>query len=626
MGYQMAKSANEREVRTHFIRHLLNDVKSLEVMLERGMIESGIHRIGAEQEFCLISKNWRPNKNSEQLLATIDDPHFTTELARFNMEINLDPVDLNGSCFSLLESQLRDLLLKARNAAENEDTHVLLTGILPTISKSEMAFDYMTPLPRYWALNEMVKGIRGTDFHLHIKGVDELSVKHDSVLMEACNTSFQMHLQVDPEDFVKSYNWSQAIAGPVLGVCANSPLLLGRELWSETRIALFQQSIDTRTSTYALKDQNSRVSFGESWETGTAADIFKNDIAQHKVLLARIQETDSLEELEKGNIPKLSALNLHNGTIYRWNRPCYGVGNGKPHLRIENRYIPAGPTIIDQMANFAFWVGLMLGRSDAYSDLTSSMDFRDIKSNFIKAARTGKESVLRWRERQVSVRDLVTRELLPIAHQGLSKAKIDKKTINKLLEIVEHRAVGQTGAQWSISSYRKLKKSMKQDDALLALTKTMYENQLKDIPVHEWEKCPDYPDTHEHATQIGHIMSTRLFTVYEDDLAEMATQIMKWKNIHHVPVENKSGEICGLLTWTHMERYQEKTNKKGDLSVGDIMAKDIFLGYPEMPIKEAIDLMKQNEIGCLPVVHNQHLVGIVTIKDLLKFDNDQRTQ
>ncbi|WP_421765034.1 CBS domain-containing protein [Ekhidna sp.] len=626
MGYQMAKSANEVEVRTQFIRHLLNDIKCMEIMLERGMIESGIHRIGAEQEFCLISQNWRPNKNSELLLANLKDDHFTTELARFNMEINLDPVDLKGDCFTQVEDQLRDLLSKAKKVAEKEETYVLLTGILPTISKTEMAFDYMTPLPRYWALNEMVKGIRGTDFHLHIKGVDELSVKHDSVLMEACNTSFQMHLQVDPEDFVKSYNWSQAIAGPVLGVCANSPLLLGRELWSETRIALFQQSIDTRTSTYALKDQNSRVSFGEFWETGTAADVFKNDIAQHKVLLARPQESDSLEDLKKGITPKLKALNLHNGTIYRWNRPCYGVGNGKAHLRIENRYIPAGPTIIDQMANFAFWVGLMLGRSDAYSDLTTSMDFRDIKSNFIKAARTGKESVLRWRERQVSVRDLVTRELLPIAYEGLGKANIESKTINKLLGIIEERAVGQTGAQWSIKSYRKLKANMKQDDALLALTKTMYENQVKDIPVHDWEECPDYPDTHEHATQIGHVMSTRLFTVYEDDLAEMATQIMEWKNIHHVPVENKSGEVSGLLTWTHMERYKEKIDTPADLSVNDIMAKDIFLGYPEMLIKEAIDLMKQNEIGCLPIVHNQHLVGIVTIKDLIKFDNDQRSQ
>lgn len=622
MGDHLAKSATEREVRTHFIQHLLNDVKALEIMLKKGMIESGIKRIGAEQEFCLISKNWRPEKNAEELLTAINDPHFTTELARFNMELNLDPVELKGDCFSTIESQLKKLLSLAKLEADRRDTLILLTGILPTISKAELAFEYMTPQPRYWALNEMVKGIRGTDFHLHIKGVDELSITHDSVLMEACNTSFQLHLQVDPDNFVETYNWAQAISGPVLGVCANSPLLLGRELWNETRIALFQQSIDTRISSYALKDQLSRVSFGEAWESGTAADVFKNDIFQHKVILARQLETDSLQTLEDGGVPKLQALNIHNGTIYRWNRPCYGISDGKPHLRIENRYLPAGPTVIDQLANFAFWVGLMLGKPQSYDDISSVMDFRDVKSNFIKAARTGKESVMRWRGRKISVRDLVTRELLHIAKHGLDKAKINPETSKKLLSIIHERAAGNTGAQWSISNYRKLRKNMRQDDALLALTKTMYQYQQTEKPVHEWEGAPEHPNTHEFATTVGHIMSSRLFTIYEDDLAEMATQLMEWKNIHHVPVENKAGEITGLLTWTHMERFNEENQSEDMLSVGDIMTKDVILADQDMPIAEAIQIMKQNEIGCLPVVHNSQLIGIVTIKDIAQYDQN----
>ncbi len=623
MGDQLAVSASQKKIRTQFTKHLLNDLQSLEIMLEKGMIEKGIHRIGAEQEFCLISKNWRPQKKAQEILEALSDPHFTTELARFNLEINLDPIELKGDCFGRLEKQLRGLLSKAKTEAEKRETMILLTGILPTISKTELSFDFMTPQPRYWALNEIVKGIRGSDFHLHIKGVDELAITHDSVLMEACNTSFQMHLQVSPEDFVDSYNWAQAIAAPVLGVSTNSPLLLGRELWSETRIALFQQSVDTRVSTYALKDQAARVSFGENWESGSAADIFKNDVAQHKVILAREMDEDSLEVLENGGIPKLKALNLHNGTIYRWNRPCYGVSNGKPHLRIENRYIPAGPTITDQLANFVFWVGLMMGRSETYSNLTNNMDFRDIKSNFIKAARTGKETVLCWREREVSIRDLIVRELLPIAYEGLNKVSIEKETREKLLEIIEKRAVSHTGAKWSKNSYRKLRKSMKQDEALLALTKIIYENQETEKPVHEWPEAPENPNTHEYATQIGHIMTTRLFTVFEDDLAKMATEIMKWKNIHHVPVENQSGEITGLLTWTHMQRFQEKSEISEDESVSDIMSQNVHLGHPEMAISEAISLMKQHEIGCLPIVHNKHLVGIVTITDLIQFDHDQ---
>lgn len=624
MGDHLVKSALDKEVRTQFIKHLLNDIKCMELMLERNLIESGINRIGAEQEFCLISKNWRPEKNAEEILKAINDPHFTTELARFNLEINLDPVELEGDCFTKVYDQMRELLGKAKTEAEKRNTLILLTGILPTISKTELAFEYMTPQPRYWLLNELVKDIRGSDFHLHIKGVDELSISHDSVLMEACNTSFQLHLQIEPDDFVPSYNWAQAISGPVLGVCANSPLLLGRELWSETRIALFQQSIDTRTTTYALKDQQSRVSFGEQWETGTAADIFKNDIAQHKVILARTLDSDSIEELEEGKIPKLEALNIHNGTIYRWNRPCYGVGNGKAHLRIENRYIASGPTTIDEMANFALWIGLMMGRPKEFDNMANKMDFRDVKSNFLKAARTGKESILRWEGQLISVRDLMIEELLPIAAEGLKKVNINPKTANQLLGIIKQRAKGQTGAQWSIANYRKLRRNMRSDDALLALTKSMQQNQSTEKPVHEWPEVPEHPNTHEHATQVGHIMSTRLFTVYEDDLAEMATQLMLWKNIHHVPVENKLGEITGILTWTHLQKFLHRDSKVEDLSVGDIMASNVFLAHSEMPIQEAIQLMKQNEIGCLPVVHNQHLIGIVTIKDIKQYDQDQR--
>ncbi|GAB4243290.1 MAG: glutamate-cysteine ligase family protein [Ekhidna sp.] len=626
MGNQIVKPAASAEVRASFIRHLLNDVKCLELMLERGLIESGISRIGAEQEFCLISKNWRPQNNANEILEAIDDPHFTNELARFNLEINLDPVALKGDCFNQVEKQLRTLLKKAEIAAEQRDAFILLTGILPTISKTELSLDYMTPKPRYWSLNEMVKGLRGDDFQLHIKGVDELHVKHDSVLMEACNTSFQLHLQVDPDEFIEHYNWAQAISGPILGICTNSPLLLGRELWNETRIALFQQSIDTRQASYALKDQVSRVSFGDAWEKGSIAEIYKNEIAQHKILLSREIHSDSLQSLENGDIPKLKALNVHNGTIYRWNRPCYGATKNSAHLRIENRYIPSGPTIIDQMANFAFWVGLMKGKTAAYGDITNQMDFLDAKANFIKAARTGKQSVMFWKDRMVSVRDLVTRELLPIAYDGLAKMEIDKETAERLLSIIDRRAEGQTGAQWSIRNYRKLKKATRKDDALLALTKYMYRYQQKDQPIHEWPEVPDKPSTHEHATHVEHIMSTRLFTVQEDDLAELATQLMQWKDIHHVPVECKNGEICGLLTWTHMQRFKADQSSSEDATVRDIMTRDVILSYPEMPIQEAINIMKQNEIGCLPVVYNQHLVGIVTIKDIIEYDTDQRVQ
>lgn len=621
MGDQNVSTEINPDTRVKFIRHLLEDIKALELMIESDMIESGITRIGAEQEFCLVSDNWRPSTTAMEILRDLNDPHFTTELARYNLEINLDPLELKGNCFSNMEHSLKTLLDKARKTAGGHNTNIVLTGILPTISKTELEFDHMTPNPRYKALNDMLREQRGGDFELRLRGVDQLAIMHESVLFEACNTSFQMHLQIDPHDFIASYNWAQAISGPIMGISANSPLLLGRELWSETRIALFQQSIDTRSSSYALKDQKARVTFGDSWAYGTVADIFKNDISKYKIILEREIDSHSMEDLKNGKPPKLQALNMHNGTIYRWNRPCYGIGNGKAHVRIENRYIPAGPSEVDQIANFAFWVGLMKGRPSRFDDLPAVMDFRDAKANFIKAARTGKESVMNWLGELISVRDLITKELLPIAYNGLKKSNIDSEDRERLLGIIEQRAKKITGAQWNVRNYRKLRKSMKPDDALLALTKSMYENQKTARPIHEWPMIETPPKLHETAHLVGHIMSSQLFTINENDLAELAIAVMYWKEIHHVPVEDKAGNLCGLITWTHMKRfYDQQREDRGGL-VSDIMTRNVHTATPETKISDAIALMKKHEIGCLPVVHDQHLVGIITITDVLAFDH-----
>jgi CBS domain-containing protein len=577
MGEHKVNTKIDEQLRSTFIKHLVDDIEALEIMIEKGIIEDNIIRIGAEQEFCLLNENWRPAINSLDVLERVNDDHFTTELARYNLEINLDPFKLEKDCFSKVEEQLTNLLDKAKTEADKLYTNTLLTGILPTISKSQLRFDYMTPNPRYWALNDMMKAERGGDFELHLTGVDELAVRHDSVLFEACNTSFQIHLQIEPDDFVSSYNWAQAISGPVLGICCNSPLLLGRELWSETRIALFQQSIDTRNSSYALKDKQARVSFGEDWAQGTIADIYKNNIASFDIIITKEIEKSSLDVLNEGGIPKLPALNLHNGTVYQWNRACYGVGGGKPHFRIENRYIPSGPTVIDEMANFAFWVGLMKGRPERYDDLPKVMDFREAKANFIKAARTGKESEMSWKGESWSVRDLVIKELIPIARAGLENMNIDEADINRLLGVIRKRADGNTGAQWIIKNYRALKKKLKQDDALVQLVQEIHNNQQHNVPVHDWPDVIPAEQPNRAATKVEHVMSTQIFTVKENDSAELATHIMKWKNIHHVPVENKVGEICGILTWTHMKRFLGDKDHK-DLLVREIMEKRFYCG------------------------------------------------
>lgn len=622
MGDHRVNTTTNQQARSQLIRHLLNDIEALEIMLNQGLIEDDIIRIGAEQEFCLVNNNWRPSTKYAEVLKAVNDDHFTTELARYNIEINLDPLELKGDCFAKYENQLMAYLTKAKKGAETVESKVVLTGILPTISKRELQQDYMTPDARYYALNDMMKAMRGGDFELNIRGVDEIHVNHDSVLFEACNTSFQIHLQIKPADFVSSYNWAQAISGPVLGICTNSPMLMGRELWSETRIALFQQSIDTRNSSYALKDQQARVTFGEAWSEGSIAEIFKNDITQHKILLSKEIEHDSLSDLKQGIAPKLQALNLHNSTIYRWNRACYGVGGGKPHVRIENRYIPSGPTVLDEVSNFAFWTGLMVGRPEKYDDMPSVMHFNDAKSNFIKAARTGKESVMRWDDQRISVRDLVIEQLLPIARKGLEKMNIDSNSIDRYLGVIQTRATTKTGSQWMISNYRNLKERFRNDQALTMLCKAIHDNQQTQMSVDQWPDVEFDADIGETCTHVGHIMNTNLFTVQATDLADLATSVMKWKDIHHVPIENKQGQLCGLLTWTHMKRHDLHEGNTQEVTVAEIMARDIITVRTDTEIKKAIQLMKRNEIGCLPVVHEHQLVGLLTIKDVLPYDVD----
>lgn len=613
MGEMILQSKKDVMERKAFVQHLISDIKALELLLKENRFEDDVVRIGAEQELCLVDKYYQPAGINLKLLNTIDDEHFTTELASYNIEINLDPFELKGDCFSLVEQQLVSLLQKADVNAKKLNVGLLLAGILPTISKKEVSLDYLTAIPRYHSLNDALVSKKGGDFNLKIRGADELYLKHNSVMFEACNTSFQLHLQIPSHDFISSYNWSQAISGPVLSVCCNSPMLMGRELWKETRIALFQQSLDTRKSGYVLKDQSPRVGFGTHWEKGSVAEIFKKDISKHQVLLTKPINEGSLEQMNKGQVPKLEALRLHNGTVYRWNRPCYGIGGGKPHLRIENRYIPSGPSVIDEMANFAFWIGLMKGRPKRFDDMESQMDFKAAKTNFIKAARTGKETIFLWNGKLISAKKLILKELLPIAYKGLEDCAIAKDDINRLLGIIKKRLSGNTGEQWQVQNFRKLSKVYKTNDALQHLTKAMCDNQREGSPVHKWPEIEVSKKQVKDYRFVKEIMTTHLFKLYENDFASMALAIMDWNNIHHIPIENGKGELTGLLTWSYLKGL--KLNLEETL-VKDIMVKEIITVGPYTKISKAKMIMESAQIGCLPVCDHDTLVGILSKRDL----------
>lgn len=581
------------------------------------MIERDRQRIGAEQELSLVDKYFKPSRIAPAVLNRLNDPHFATELARYNLEINLDPLDLKDKCFSLMEKKLRELLGKVDEATNEFDSQVILTGILPSIDIRSGQMDHMTPNPRYLALGEVIKKLRGQDFELNIQGVDELILAHTNILFEACNTSFQCHLQVSAEDFVDQYNWAQLISGPVLAICTNSPLLFGRELWSETRIPLFQQSIDIRSKGYHLRERQQRVSFGNHW-INEITEIYKEDIARFTLILTSLTEEDSLKTLEEGKIPRLRALSLHNGTIWKWNRPCFGVTEGVPHLRIENRYMPAGPSVVDEIANLAFWVGLMKAMPEKYCRRWDKLAFEDTKGNFYKAATAGIQSSMIWEGKVVPALKLVAETLIPMARQGLASVGVNQKDSDKYLGIIDARAKsGRDGASWITKSYRKLKKELNREEAMVAVTAAMQKRRMSRQPIHQWsmaspKESSEVPISYDW---IGSVMSTDLITVQEEDLLDLVAKIMVWRDIRHIPVEDDMGNLKGLITRKNLDKYLSE--KKGDAltTAREIMQKDLITIGPTVDAKYAMLLMVDKKISCLPVVEGNHLIGLITDKD-----------
>src|SRR5437762_8008097 len=390
--------ALEGAARRTFMRAVLNDLRALDKMVAENAFEKGVSRIGAEQEMFLVDSAYHPAPGALKILETIHDPHFTTELGLFQIEANADPQPFAGHGIRELEAQLTALFVKAREAAQPLGMQAVLTGILPTILKSDLGLHHMVPNPRYMTLNRAMNEARGEAFDFSIKGIDDLVVKHDSVMVEACNASFQVHLQLaQPERFPHFYNLSQFLLAPVLAVGVNSPVLFGRRLWAETRIALFEQACDIRTPGHHLRDSIPRVSFGSQWLKGTVADIFRENVVRFRALVGTEIDEHASAAFAKGRIPELKALRLHNGTIYRWNRPCYGISeNGKPHLRVELRVLPSGPTIADEVANGAFWLGLMMELSATIDDLPARIEFDDARVNLYAAAREGLGAHVTW--------------------------------------------------------------------------------------------------------------------------------------------------------------------------------------------------------------------------------------
>lgn len=618
----------EQEIDDHglraFMRALLADLGALELMLETGRIESGIRRIGAEQEMFLVDAQMRPAPVATEVLQRVKDARLTTEIARFNLEANLTPLLLKGDCFRRMEREVKELIERVRAGARELGADVLLAGILPTLQKSDLGLGSITPAPRYEQLNRAVMALRGGPLSVHIKGLDEVQLSADNVMLLSSNTSFQVHLQTSPTEFVPLYNMAQAVTAPVLAAAVNSPLWLGARLWQETRLALFQHSADARSGAQLARQFPTRVGFGNAWLTGSVLELFREDIARFRVIMTRDADEDPRAVLGRGETPALSALRLHNGTVWWWNRPCYGVVDGRAHLRIENRVLPAGPTTLDEFANAAFFIGLMLALPAEYGAIDRLMSFDDAKENFFAAARHGLRAQLTWVDgKSQPAGALILEHLLPLARAGLRAAQVDAADIDLYLGTIEERVrTGQTGAQWTLDSLAALGHEGTRDMRHRALAAAIHERQQTGQPVHRWpliERTADSDWAQSYRT-VGQFMSTDLFTVRPDDLVDLAASVMDWRHIRHVPVEDEAGRLVGLVSHRDLLRLLARGlagDGKEPVAVRQIMKPDPVTVTPDTPTLDAIALMRARRVGCLPVVEQGTLVGIVTAQDFL---------
>ena len=489
MGQDVDRREFSREDRTKYREKVRQCLDVFARMLRESRFDVERPMTGLEVELNLVDDACDPAMRNAEALEAIADPAFVTELGQFNLEINVPPRRLAGGGLSAFEKDVRDSLNAAEEKAQQVGAHMVMIGILPTLQTVHMRPDALSANPRYRLLNDQIFAARGEDLEIAIRGVDRLRVTSDSIIPEAACTSMQLHLQVSPEDFPAYWNASQAIAGIQLAVGANSPFLLGKELWSETRIALFEQATDTRSEELKAQGVRPRVWFGERWIT-SIFDLFEENVRYFPALLPICDEEDPVAVLDGGDSPHLAELRLHNGTIYRWNRPVYDVVRGVPHLRVENRVLPAGPTVVDMLANAAFYFGVVRSLAEDERPVWSQMSFSAAEENFHSGARDGISAQVYWPGiGTVPATELVLRKLLSRAHDGLAQGGADPEERDRLLSIIERRCLtARNGATWQSQTFHNVfdKGDLDRTDALRQVVRQYSSLMHENLPVHEW--------------------------------------------------------------------------------------------------------------------------------------------
>lgn len=488
MGQDVDQQEFSRADRTKHREKVRQCLDVLALMLRQASFDAADPMTGLEIEFNLVDGDGRPALKNAEALAAIANPLFQTELGRFNVEINVAPRRLGAGGVTGFEDDLRTSLNEAEARAGEVGAHLVMIGILPTLEDDHLGPGTISPNPRYQLLSDQILDARGEDITIEINGTERLRTSAESIMPEAACTSTQLHVQVSPDEFAPYWNASQAIAGIQVALGANAPYLLGKELWSETRIPLFEQATDTRSDELQAQGVRPRVWFGERWIT-SIFDLFEENVRYFPALLPVTEDEDPQAVLDAGGTPSLTELRLHNGTVYRWNRPIYDVVDGTPHLRVENRVLAAGPTVVDTMANAAFYFGLTRALATDDRPLWSQMSFSAAEENFQVAARDGIDALVYWPGvGQVAATELVLRRLLPLARAGLDAWGVSTAETDRLLGIVEGRCTtGRNGASWYREQVRAREALGVTRTEALRLTLLDYRERMhSNEPVHTW--------------------------------------------------------------------------------------------------------------------------------------------
>ena len=472
MGEEISTSEFEAADFVRFNARLAGETALLRDLFARGGMAASGYMFGYELEAWLLDHSYFPHSINEAFLSRLNHPLVVPELSRFNVELNGVPLALRGDALLRAEMELERLWNHCNAVAHDMDAHMVMIGTLPTVRDADLTLDNISPLKRYYALNnEVLRRRQGRPLRVDIEGRERLVTEHGDVMLEAATTSFQVHLQVPAALAHRFYNASVLISGPLLAACCNAPFLFGRSLWEETRIPLFEQAV----SLAGMHENSRRVTFGDGYLQDSVLECFEENLREYPVLLPLAYQ---------GQPAAFNHLRLHNGTIWRWNRPLIGFdAKGTPHVRIEHRTLPAGPSILDMIANAAAYVGLAYALVHEGDDETLGLTFEAARQNFYAAAREGLRAKLHWPGAgETLARDLLEQELLPRAARGLAMLDIDEEDISRYFGVLRARiACGGTGAAWQQASF-----STRNGD-FFELMATYCERQRSRAPVHEWD-------------------------------------------------------------------------------------------------------------------------------------------